>query len=101
MKKKTQKYMIVTSMDYADEFDYPIISLFTEVDKKTLEKKLKKGKFDWDDELGFGTNEALTVSLSEATEIFENAEEISDKKYKFLQDLDLCGIDIVERMMES
>ena len=29
MKKKEKMYIISTTRDYADEFDYPIISIFT------------------------------------------------------------------------
>jgi len=83
LKKKEKMYAIIDQFDYADEFDYPVISLFTEKQRKFVLKNKKKIPETY--EACFGTNEYLEFSREEIIEMFENSEEISKKEIKVLE----------------
>ncbi len=71
--------LINTSGDYADEFDYPVISFFSSALKNYL---LLKGFHYLGDsdfaEVYFGSNEALSFTKNEVISLISNAEIIEE-----------------------
>ena len=92
-------YAIIDQFDYADEFDYPVISLFTAKQRKFILKNKKKIPQNY--EACFGTNESLEFTREEIIEIFENAEEISKKEIKVLKRFNIfnMGKDIYDDLI--
>ena len=100
MKKEKQKYIISTTMDYADEFDYPVISVFS---AKTKNKILDNTNLIPDDEeYYFGTNEYLELSAKEIIKLISSAKPISNDEIKILDKYEVfsMGLDIVASVSE-
>ena len=93
--------LICTERDYADEFDYPIISVITnefEVMIRGRMKELKKFGVSFTDdqrEYYFDTNEII--------DMIDNAKPITDAELEVLAKFGVTslGIDIVSRVMDS
>jgi len=99
MKKKQKMYAIIDQFDYADEFDYPVISLFTAKQRKFILKN--KNKIPENYEACFGANEYLEFTKEEIIEMFENAKEISKKEIKVLESFNIfeMGKDIYDDLV--
>ena len=100
--------IICTERDYADEFDYPILSIITdEIEVKFRERmeELKKFGVSFSDqrEYYFGTNEALDLSYDEIINMVDNAKPITDAELEVLVKFNVItlGIDIVKRVISK
>lgn len=96
---------IITSENYADEFDYPIVSFFSKKDVKEIKKLIKAKKFKMKEEreFYFGTNECLTLTGNEILEMIESAPKISKEDYALVEKLGfiaLPSLDIVDRFRD-
>ncbi len=96
-------YMISTSRDYADEFDYPILSLFDEEDSEVyneLKNKLEASDIEFSSdeerEISFGSNEALYLSFDDMDDMIQNSATLSLDEYLFVQANGFIGLDIFE-----
>lgn len=98
-------YMIVDSQDYADEFDYPILSTFNEaelaefraVEEGAIEKGLELGI---EREVGFGTNEAFNMSIGDMINYVISAQEITKEEYNFVNNNGFIGLDVFDYCLE-
>ena len=98
-------YMIATSEDYADEFDYPILSIFDE--KELAEFRLaeevanEKGlDLSEEHEVGFGSNEWLEMTIGDMIGYVTGAQEITEEEYNFVNSNGFIGIDIFDYALE-
>lgn len=94
-------YMVVDSQDYADEFDYPILSIFNEAElakfKAVKTKSIENGlDIGIEHEIYFGSNEALNMTVSEMIDYIDDAQEITEVEYNFINDNGFIGLDIFE-----
>ena len=96
------KYIICTTEDYADEFDYPIISIFSEKAKNVIIMHNNFLKDDDFSEIYFGTNEYLSFEKDSIIDMIKNAKEIESSEIETLQKYNCIniGIDIVERALD-
>ena len=97
------KYIISTTLDYADEFDYPIVSVFTQelkdfLTNTTILNTLYKDK----EEFYFGTNEYLELDSEDILELVNGALPITDEELATLEKFNIhyFGIDILEVVNE-
>ncbi len=93
-------FLINTSEDYADEFDYPIISIFSSALRNYLVLKgfhfLKENDFE---ELYFGSNEELNLSLVKVKQMIQDAREVPPEQTMVIEELDkVPAIDIIGRV---
>ena len=77
-------YIINTSMDYADEFDYPVISLMTAEERQKYIDTYNTWSKNWNSELYFGTNEELWIPADEALSLIEEAEAVTKEKFDLI-----------------
>jgi len=98
------KYIINTNVDYADEFYYPIRSVFTQEAKNIIllhNNFLDDGDFS---ELYFGTNEFVSLEVSEVLEMITSAVEVTDDELQVLNKFgclsETASIDIVDIALE-
>jgi hypothetical protein len=99
-----KNYIISTSVDYADEFYYPVISVFSEEIRNILIVHKSYLTDDMFEELYFGTNEFVTFKVSEIIEYIDKAQEISQEEIEVLTKykmLDYNRINIIEEVLES
>lgn len=95
------KYIISTGFDYADEFDYPVCSIFTEDEKKEALTELATNPFTYK-EFYFGTNEALSFDSSEIKKMITQAATISaDEEKTFLKFYHGVDVDIIGWILED
>lgn len=94
--------VFIEEYDYADEFYYPVVFAF-KGDKQDLIKLIKECEqyvdFTQENELYFGTNEALDFSIDNILSMIDSAKIITEEELKVLQKfkvLDL-GINILDR----
>jgi len=101
----TKTYMIAKSENWSDEFDYPILSIFTEKTKNVI--LLHNNFFDDTDleECYFGTNEYFSFKKEKVLNMIRSAEEVDydDLKfaYKIREKFEYCSYDIVDDILES
>ena len=95
------KKIICAQMDYSDEFDYPIVSVFTEEVQKEILDNIEK--IPEENEIYFGTNEFLMVSRQTLKTMVEFARDISDEELKVLKRYSVTnfGVDIVDYILDE
>jgi len=92
---------IVTTVDYADEFDYPIISIIPERLWRVL--TLHSSSFDeleGLDYLGFGTNQGLSLDPGTLKSMVDNAIDITEDQATILKKIQYASVDIIEDIMD-
>lgn len=109
--KFEDSYLIFKNIDYADEFWYPIFSILSGEELKSMKKFIQSEKFDeyLEDngystnsiEFYFGTNESIEMTKAELLELFNNAKIIDYTERnvldKFIKDF---GLDIHKYLIE-
>ena len=101
----TKIYMIAKSKNWADEFDYPILSIFTEKTKNVI--LLHNNFFDDTDleECYFGTNEYFSFKKEKVLAMIRGAEEVNGEDlkvaYKIRSKFEHCSYDIIDNILES
>lgn len=100
----TKVYMIAKSKNWADEFDYPILSIFNE---KTRNVILLHNNFLGDDDLEecyFGTNEYFSFEKDEVLDMIRNAEEVEGEDLKVAHRISSvfkwCSFDIADVVLD-
>lgn len=94
-------FAIVGFQDYADEFDYPVISILTESKLNEVRGYLDEMLESWTDdyEAPFGTNEALTFYDYQIRGFIDSAFEVtSDEMVRVLKLIP--AVDIIEFIEE-
>lgn len=99
------RYIINTTRDYADEFEYTIRSYLTQEKINSINENREfiisvfeerdKAKF----KCYFGTNEWFDISIHEFFDLIADAKEISEKEYLILKKFEIASLDIVERVI--
>ena len=77
-------YIINTSMDYADEFYYPVISLMTAEERQKYIDTYSTWSKNWNSEIYFGTNEELWIPADEALTLIQEAEAVTKEKFDLI-----------------
>ena len=77
-------YIINTSMDYADEFYYPVISLMTAGERQKHIDTYSTWSKNWNSVIYFGTNEELWIPADEALSLIEKAEAVTKEKFDLI-----------------
>ena len=77
-------YIINTSMDYADEFYYPVISLMTAGERQKYIDTYSTWSENWNSEIYFGTNEELWIPADEALTLIQEAEAVTKEKFDLI-----------------
>jgi len=110
--KLEEKYFVInTSQDYADEFDYPVISIFSARVRKLLALMVasyETGLFESSSrqmdsmDIYFGTNEKLTFTRNEIMALLEGAQELpQDELPRYKRILGkVPAVDIVDYMLD-
>jgi hypothetical protein len=97
------KYIICTSKDWSDEFDYPIFSIFGEKTRRVI--LLHNNYINDDDleEIYFGTNEYFTFNHKEVVDMVQNAEKITDSEIEVFNKYmpRPAAVDIVDQILET
>lgn len=90
------KMIIFMQEDYADEFDYSILSFTTKEEIEKLLTKLKDNPFE-KESLYHGINEAFDFSSEGIIEILEKAKEITEEEIEVLKKFTpkCLGVDII------
>ena len=96
-------YIINTSMDYADEFDYPVISLMTAEERQKYIDTYSIWSKNWNSEIGFGTNEGLWIPADEALSLIEEAEAITKEKFGLIAPylIEVPSVDITDDIVNA
>lgn len=92
---------IITSAEYADEFDYPVISFFTDEQRDFILEN--QGRIE-DIDACFGTNESIDFGVDELVSLVENAKDVTDKERAVFAKFGIMKIpciDLVEKILES
>lgn len=99
------RYIINSTRDYDDEFDYTIRSYLTQEKINCLNENRDfiisvfedsdSAKF----ECCFGTNEGFDISIHEFFDLILDAKEISEKEYLILKKFEIASLDIVDRVI--
>ena len=79
--------MVSKSIDYADEFDYPIFMIFTKKELKEILRKLLTD-YDLDDkiEIWFGSNESVEISVDKMiNDLTKESSKITKEQFDFLR----------------
>ena len=98
-------YIINSTRDYADEFDYTIRSYLTQEKINCLNENRDFiiSVFEDSDsaefECYFGTNEGFDISIHEFFDLILHAKEISEKEYLILKKFEIASLDIVDRVI--
>ena len=71
-------------MDYADEFNYPVISLMTAEERQNYIDTYNTWSKNWNSEISFGTNEELWIPADEALSLIEKAEAVTKEKFDLI-----------------
>lgn len=99
------RYIINSTRDYADEFDYTIRSYLTEEKINCLNENREfiisvfEATCNTDFECYFGTNECLDMSIYEFFDYVVDAKEISEKEYLVLKKYEVASLDVVNRVI--
>ena len=91
-------YIINTSMDYADEFDYPVISLMTARERQKYIDTYNTWSENWNSEIYFGTNEELWIPADEALTLIQEAEAVTEEKFDLIAPylIEVPSVDITD-----
>jgi len=95
--EENKTYLINTSINYADEFDYPIQSIMSW--KKIIE--ILKTIDEWK-EICFGSNQCIYLDLDEIIDILLSGKEITEKEYDILIKFNILStpsIDIIDDLI--
>ena len=94
--------LINISEDYADEFDYPVISFFSSALKNYLLLKGLHYLTEDDLEFYFGTNEALRFDLDQIKSLISGATELDAEEIHYAKRYltPVPGLDIIERIID-
>lgn len=76
------KYIINTSYNYADEFDYPVFSIMSEFERDNLISTYYIWKFEGEKAYYFGTNEELGFYSDDILDLIKTATPIDDTTFK-------------------
>lgn len=76
------KYIINTSYNYADEFDYPVFSIMSEIERDKLISTYDIWKFEGEKDYYFGTNEKLRFYSDDILDLIKTATPIDDTTFK-------------------
>lgn len=90
-------------VDYGDEFDVKICSIFNEGDLKKLERSVKKKGVDVDEEheIYFGSNEYLNFSVGEILKLLkEESSDITPEEEETFSKFGIDGLDVFEWLEE-
>lgn len=99
------RYIINSTKDYADEFDYTIRSFLSREKINCLKENQEfitsvfEESGDSEFECYFGTNECFDLTISEFFDYIEDAKEISEKEYLILKKFEIASLDIVDRVI--
>ena len=90
-------------MDYADEFDYPVISLMTAEERQKYIDTYSIWSKNWNSEIGFGTNEGLWIPADEALSLIEEAEAITKEKFGLIAPylIEVPSVDITDDIVNA
>lgn len=98
-------YIINSTIDYADEFDYTIRSFLTQEKINCLIENQhfitfvfeESGNFEF--ECYFGTNECFEFKIYEFFDYITDAKQITEDEYKILKKYDCASLDIADRVI--
>ena len=95
------KYIISTTADYADEFDYGVCSIFTEEQKQqALTIVNSYEQYGYKEEFYFGTNEALEFNKDDIIAMINNAQQITpEEEVIFLKFYHGADLDIIKDIL--
>jgi len=83
IKDLKMKKVLITSVNYADEFDVPVVSIFTKKEYKAI-KIAAKGKKKKSMEICFGTNESIEGTVGEFVDMLDSAVDVNKKEMAVL-----------------
>lgn len=105
--------IIFKSLDWADEFSYPVVSICNEEDlaeaiamTNALPEPVIDPKYSWKKtgaiEFGFGTNEAFTWYKQDILDILKSAKDFPEEDKQIFDKYvpKYLGMDIVEQILE-
>lgn len=98
-------YIINSTRDYADEFEYTIRSYLTQEKINCLNENQEFiiSVFEETDnsefECSFGTNQGFDISISEFFDLIADAKTISETEYSILEKFEVASLDIVDRVI--
>ena len=99
------RYIINSTRDYADEFDYTIRSYLTQEKINCLNENRDFiiSVFEDSDsaefECYFWTKEGFDISIHEFFDLILDAKQISEKEYLILKKFEIASLDIVDRVI--
>lgn len=99
------RYIINSTKDYADEFDYTIRSYLTQEKLNCLNENrdfiisVFEDSDNYEFECYFGTNECFDINIHEFFDLILDAKEISEKEYLILKKFEIASLDIVDRVI--
>ena len=94
------KYIINTSYNYADEFDYPVFSVIPESDRDKLISTYDIWKFEGKKAYYFGTNEKLMFYSDDILDLIKTAIPVDDATFKIVKPFFPQGyLDIADRVL--
>lgn len=90
-------------MDYADEFNYPVISLMTAEERQKYIDTYNTWSKNWNSELYFGTNEELWIPADEALSLIEEAEAVTKEKFDLIATYlkEVPSVDITDGIVDA
>lgn len=98
---KKDRYLIDTTVDWADEMDVHGFAIMTKEQYKTVRKYVKEQDEDWCLGVYLGTNEDTELTKDEVLDMLGDAERISEEEAEFLMDkVGQCEHNIFEDIME-
>jgi hypothetical protein len=99
------RFIINSTRNYADEFEYTIRSYLTQEKINCLNEnqdfiisifeETSKSEF----KCYFGTNECFDLSINEFFDLITDAKEISETEYLILKKFEITALDIVNRVI--
>ena len=98
-------YLINSTIDYADEFEYTIRSYLTQEKLNCLNENQEfittvfeeTGKLEFN--CCFGTNEWFNISIHEFFDYVTDVKQITDYEYLILKKFDIAALDIVNNVI--
>lgn len=99
------RYIINSTRDYADEFDYTIRSFLNPEKINCLRENQEFITFVFEEsgnsefECYFGTNEGFDITIYDFFDYVTDAKEITEAEYNTLMKFDCASLDIVDRVI--